>query len=93
MKSAFPTTLDPTCGIWLFIAEDNLTAADRQVAAILRTYQTLADFREMGEARNDILDGLRRFAVGSYVIYYRLIDAGIEIVRVVSGARDVGSLF
>jgi toxin ParE1/3/4 len=80
-------------GVWLFISEDSLAAADRQVATILRTYETLAQFREMGEVREDLRGDLRSFTVGRYVIFYHPIDSGIEIVRVVSGARDIGGLF
>jgi plasmid stabilization system protein ParE len=31
--------------------------------------------------------------VGSYVIYYREMKTGIEIVRVIHGARDVAKVF
>lgn len=80
-------------GIWLYIAEDSPAAADRQVGAILNAYERLAQFREMGEVRQDLGGTLRSFTVGSYVIFYHPIDDGVEIVRVVSGARDIGGLF
>lgn len=39
-----------------------------------------------------IAPGLRSFPVGKYLIFYRLIDGGLEIVRVLHGARDIENL-
>jgi len=36
---------------------------------------------------------LRSFPVGSYVIFYRPMENGVEIVRVLHGARDLPPLF
>ena len=36
---------------------------------------------------------LRGLPLASYIIFYRIIDDGIEIIRVVSGYRDLESLF
>ena len=44
-------------------------------------------------SRDDIRPGLRYFIVGEYVILYRIIDAAVEIVRVVHGRRDLLGLF
>jgi toxin ParE1/3/4 len=32
---------------------------------------------------------LRSFPVGNYVIFYREVSEGIEIIRVLHGARDI----
>ena len=42
----------------------------------------------MGVARPDIRPELRTFPVGNYLILYREIENGAEIVRVVHGARE-----
>lgn len=42
----------------------------------------------MGVARFDIRRGLRMFPVGNYLILYREIDDGAEILRVIHGARQ-----
>ena len=53
----------------------------------------LARNPEMGERRPEFLSGDRRsFSFGNYVIFYRRIDPGIEVVRVVRGERDIRSL-
>lgn len=52
----------------------------------------------MGEAfqnRNPRLWGLRRVPItgfGNYLIFYRPIEGGIEVVRVIHGARDLPSV-
>jgi toxin ParE1/3/4 len=75
--------------IWIYIAADNLTAADRLLDQIDIKCQMLADNPELGQARPDIASGLRYFPVGRYLILYRNISEGIEVVRVVHGARHL----
>jgi toxin ParE1/3/4 len=36
---------------------------------------------------------LRSFPVGSYLLLYRRDSAGIELVRVIHGARDLPNIF
>jgi len=79
--------------IWLYIAEDNLKAADRLIDAVNRRYPVLAGFPALGRPRDEIRAGVRSLAVGNYVIYYRRIRGGVEILRVIHGARDVERLF
>jgi len=47
----------------------------------------------MGRARPELGHGLRSFVVGQYVVFYRPSTKGIEIVRVLHGARDIGATF
>ncbi|MDZ7956397.1 MAG: type II toxin-antitoxin system RelE/ParE family toxin [Aulosira sp. DedQUE10] len=75
--------------IWIYIATDNPTAADRLLGEIDTKCQMLADNPELGQARPDIALGLRYFPVGRYLILYRNISEGIEVVRVVHGARHL----
>jgi toxin ParE1/3/4 len=49
----------------------------------------LAQFPEIGRNRPELVVGLRSFPVDSYSIFYRVIDGGIEIVRVLSGFRVI----
>jgi toxin ParE1/3/4 len=53
----------------------------------------LAKNPEMGTACDDLMQGLRAWPVGKHVIFFRSVRDGIEIVRVVHGARDVSKLF
>jgi toxin ParE1/3/4 len=48
---------------------------------------------DMGRLREELAARLRRFPVGNYVVFYRSIAGGIEIARVLHGARDLPPLF
>jgi toxin ParE1/3/4 len=78
--------------IWLYIAHDDVRAADRLIDEIEEKFLLLADQSSLGPARPDIAPGLRYIPVRRYLILYRQITGGIEIVRVVHGARDVPTL-
>ena len=79
--------------IWEFIAQDSVTAASRFTDTIEQKCELLARFPEMGRARPELAPSLRSFPVGNYVIFYRPIKDGIEVVRVLSAWRDISSVF
>lgn len=79
--------------IWTYIAQDNPTAADRVLDDIEQRFHGLADNPLMGRLRPDIAPELRYFTVGKYLILYRTMPRGIQIVRVIHGARDLPHLF
>jgi toxin ParE1/3/4 len=58
-----------------------------------QTCKALAKNPLMGTARDELLPNLRCFSVGNYVIYYRPVADGIDVVRVLHGARDESNLF
>jgi toxin ParE1/3/4 len=78
--------------IWYFIAQDDPVAADRLLDLLGQKYKILADNPHMGPARPDIAKKLRYYPVGNYLLLYRVIPDGIELVRVVHGARDLRHL-
>ncbi|MEH2274631.1 MAG: type II toxin-antitoxin system RelE/ParE family toxin [Nostoc sp.] len=53
----------------------------------------LADFPNMGQSCDNFASGLRSFPIEDYLIFYRPIDDGVEVVRVVSGYRDLETVF
>jgi toxin ParE1/3/4 len=57
------------------------------------TCHTLARFPLLGASREELVPGLRMFAVGNYVIYYRPQTDGVRLERVLHGARDADALF
>ena len=79
--------------IWLYIAQDNPAAADRLLDKIDGKILLLAEQPAIGPAREDIAPDLRYLPLGNYLILYRIILDGIEIVRVVQGARNLKDLF
>lgn len=79
--------------IWLYIAQDNFDAADKFIYAIVSRFPKLAAMPLIGRQREELSPRLRSFSVSRYVIFYRPIENGIEIVRVLHGARDFPPLF
>lgn len=76
-----------------FITQFNPAAGRRFKNRIQQQCRQLADFPNMGLNRDDLEPRLQSFPVEDYLIFYRPIDQGIEIVRVVSGYRDLEALF
>jgi len=80
-------------GIAEFIARDKPEVARRWVQKIRDTCSTLATQPEMGELRKGFgVPGCRSFSVGNYVIFFRAMDDGIEVSRIVQGNRDMRNI-
>ena len=79
--------------IWDYVAQRNVQAADRLIKKIAKKYDTLSLFPEIGTAYEELAPRLRGFVVGKYVIYYRPLENGVEIIRVLHGARDAPRYF
>jgi toxin ParE1/3/4 len=79
--------------IWTYVASDNPAAADRLLDRIQGICGQLAENPKMGPARSDLAENLRYFVMGSYLLLYREVPRGAEIVRVVHGARHLPDLF
>ena len=73
--------------IWDYIADDSLAAADRWVDRLDEQFRVLATQPMMGRARDELAPGVRSFLFGRYVIFYVPLDNGIDVVRVLHGAR------
>ena len=76
-----------------YIARLNSNAARRLINRIKQQCKLLADFPEMGQKCDELEPDLRSFPVENYIIFYRLIDDGVQIVRVISGYRDLEVIF
>lgn len=71
------------------IAHDNLSAAIAWLQNTERLFNLLAEQPGLGQSVISKRFGpLRRQVTGSYLIYYREIPGGGQIIRVVHGARD-----
>jgi toxin ParE1/3/4 len=79
--------------IWDYIADDSLVAADRWVDRLDEQFGLLATQPLMGRARDELAPGVRSFPFGRYVIFYVPLDDGIDVVRVLHGARDIDVVF
>ena len=79
--------------IWDYIAADGIAAADRWVDRLDKQFRVLAMQPMMGRARDELAPGVRSFPFGRYVVFYLPLDGGIDVVRVLHGARDIDAAF
>ncbi len=57
-----------------------------------REFDLLLRFSKIGESVDNLHPGLRRTIFSDYLIFYRQINDGIEVVRVLHGSRDMDRL-
>ena len=65
----------------------------RLIATIWDTCTLLSRAPLIGRSREELAPDLRSFPVGNHVIFYRPTTAGIEVVRILGGVRDIPPLF
>lgn len=82
-----------------YIAQHNPRVAHRFYDAADAAFQLLAQMPAMGAAcefRNPAAADLRLWPIHAFekhVIFYRPIDNGIEVVRVLHASRDIAAIF
>jgi toxin ParE1/3/4 len=79
--------------IAFYIADDNIDAALSLLDQFTDRFEMLASMPQTGRRRDELEPNLRSFPEGSYVVFYREIDQGIEIIRVLHGSRDIDRIF
>ncbi len=67
--------------------------SDRFLRQITDKLTRIAAFPNLGKARPAWGETYRSLPIDDYLIVYRVTDAMVEILRVVSGYRDLDSLF
>jgi toxin ParE1/3/4 len=94
-----PQAANDLIDIASYIAEDNLDAAERFLDAAEEAFALLASMPSMGRAvifQSPAAQGIRVWRIQGfprYLIFYRAVAHGIEIVRVLHAARDIERLF
>jgi toxin ParE1/3/4 len=88
-----PKAREDLKGIYRHVAQDSPSAAKRLRDALYESFRLLAKQPLLGQTCPNLRRGLRAFTVMSYVIFYVTTEQGIQIERVLHGARDIESLF
>ena len=88
-----PRASEDLTEIWSYIADDSLANADSFIDKLYETMQVLSRQPGSGRHREEIAPGIQSFPFGRYIIFYRAVTRGIEIVRVLHGARDIENIF
>lgn len=74
---------------WIVDASGHPSVAEKFVMRIMDRCEQLADFPELGVARNDLLKDLRLLAFERRAaIFYRVTDGEIQVVNVFYKGRD-----
>ncbi len=79
--------------IWEYVAEFDLTAADKMIDLVFEKFQLLADHKEIGRRQDDFVIEMRMFPFKKYQIFYFPNENGVEIYRVLHSARNVDGDF
>lgn len=80
--------------IYEYIAADDPAAARRVLEDIRTAMRRLADHPGLGHLRDDLADeALRVWTVHMYLVIYRPDGRPLQVVRVLSGYRDIAVLF
>jgi len=87
-----PTARQDLLDIFDYIARDKPIAASNWIETLEQKCRLIAKTPEFGEKRPEYGGDIRSSVVGRYVIFFRLIRDGIEVVRVIPGDRDIRSL-
>ena len=89
-----PTAEEDLDDLWSYIARDSLDAADRVVQELYDAIVALTEMPFMGHYREELPDrSFRVWRVRSNLIIYHPETQPLEIVRIVSGYRDIAALF
>jgi toxin ParE1/3/4 len=82
--------------IWFYLAKTSasLEVADRFIDTLTSRFFLLSRNPYLGRRRDeDLRRGLRSFPIENYIVFYRVEDEDVLILRVLHGSRDFASLF
>ena len=76
-----------------YLANTNINAGEKFLEEFSKKCRYLTEFPLMGRSYREIRPYLRGLPMKNYIIFYRLTEQGLEIMRVVKGERDLDALF
>ncbi len=78
----------------MYLARESGTVdvANQMIYQFTERFYLISEFPHIGRHRDDLRPGLRSFAIGSYVILYRVEKSGVRILHVIHGSRDIPAL-
>jgi toxin ParE1/3/4 len=78
-----------------YIAADNRDRAQALTRRIRARCRDLGALPTQGRLRDDAPFSfeVRSVAVYPYVVFYRIVPGGVQILRVIDGRRDLGTIF
>ena len=78
-----PKARDDMESVWLYtLSQWGLEQTERYIDDVAAAFQLLSSSPRLGKSCDNIRPGYRKYPTLRHVIYYREIDYGIEIIRV-----------
>lgn len=84
-----PSARQDLSDIFDYIARDKPIAAAKWIEKIESRCELLASTPGFGESRLEYGAEIRSCSLGRYVIFFRPIEGGAEVVRIIAGDRDI----
>jgi toxin ParE1/3/4 len=80
--------------IWTYYAENaGRATADKIVRDIGESCRLLEAYPFAGRPRDEVRRGLRSIASPPHVVFYRVAEERVDVVRVLHGRRDIDQIF
>jgi toxin ParE1/3/4 len=76
-----------------YLAVYNIGTGERLLDEFTNKCRYLSKFPLMGRSYSEIRPDLRALPLQNYLIFYRAVNSGIEIVRIIRGNRDLEAIF
>ena len=84
---------DDLIEIWLYIAADSPAVADKFIDYLYEQCEHLCSTPKLGRKRDELVPHIRSLSVKKYSVFYKITNQNIEVARILSGYRDIESLF
>lgn len=75
---------DYSAGRW------SVAQAELYIRQIQRALETLAADPRLGRSCDEVRAGYRKYPVGSHLVFYRIVESGIDVVRILHRRMDFG---
>ena len=76
-----------------YFATHNIDAGEQFLDEFAKKCRYLTQFPLIGRSYREIRSYLRGIPIQNYIVFYRIINDGIEIMRIIRGNRDLEAIF
>jgi toxin ParE1/3/4 len=84
-----PRARDDLDGNWTYTARRwGADQAERYLRRIAEAVELIAETPALGRTCDHVREGYRKYPVGSHVLFYRAIDDGVDVVRILHQRMD-----
>jgi toxin ParE1/3/4 len=88
-----PTATKDLDAISDYFCDRNVNAGEKLFEQFVSKCEKLIKFPALGRSYERIRPNMRGIPLDGYIIFYQVVEDGIEILRVVNGRQDLDALF